>query len=839
MDLAVAAPDYTDHFWLPATVPGDVHSTLIENRLIDHPFFGQNDQKVGWIEQKVWWYRTEFQWDDSLNRDERVLLTFDGLDTFATVYLNGREMAASENMFVPLTVDVTREIRQGKNWIAVKFDPISDRVREKDLSFWSGFSKERMWTRKAQMNFGWDWGPRLVTVGLWKPVRIEKRKCAKWDSVFARTVDIQSNKALVHVHLCAERFVPRVTNYSGEGQDIAPELSAIVHLSLGDSTFTAKTNLRDGEGDVQIIVDNPELWWTHELGQPTLYDLKAVLSVNNEPVDEYQCQFGIRSIEVQQRDEQGESCFTFVLNGVKMFAKGANWIPVDSFIGAAPDTRYQHLVTLAREANMNMLRVWGGGIYEKDVFYDECDRQGILVWQDFMFACAMYPDYNREFMQNVEQEICHVVKSLRNRACLAIWCGNNENDWIYESMASSGTIDTPFYGEKIYHELMPCLLQKLDPTRLYWPSSPFGGNDHNAAESGDRHNWQVWHGHVYPREFGEPERIDYSVEGVSFKNFTKDTSTFVSEFGMHAAANRFTLEKWTSPDRLSWGSSELAYRNKDYHHPKGILLMEGYTGIPSDLDEYYAFSMLTQAEGLKYGIEHYRRRTPHTSGALYWQLNDCWPGTSWAVIDYELLPKAAYYYSKRFFNPILISADMTELPLIPITAINDTRTPYEDEIVIELIDFAGHSVWKHALTVNLPENSVQIVTTVSVEELGKDKCNQVALRIRSLSGAVPDNYYYFCDEKDLCLPVATISCSIDEENETITLQNTCHARMITLDIAQSAVIFTDNFFDLSAGESRVVHVRQLDGQDIAWNTIRVRTLNATHPCVPSIIGRDR
>lgn len=836
-DLTVASPDYTDHFWLPAKVPGDVHSTLIEQHILEHPFFAQNDQKARWVEQKVWWYRTEFTWDDEVGQDERVLLTFDGLDTFATIFLNGREMAASDNMFVPLTLDVTREIRRGKNWLAVKFDPISERVKQKDLTFWSGFSKERMWARKAQMNFGWDWGPRLVTAGIWKPVQLEKRKSATWDSVFAYTTDIQINQATVRVHLSANRFVPRVTDYTGENEVTIEQMSAEVSLSLGTSTFTGSTVFSDDEGDVQITVDNPQLWWTHELGHPTLYDLKAVLFVGDKPVDEYQCQIGIRSIEVQQLDENGASCFTFVLNGVKMFAKGANWIPVDSFIGAAPDTRYEHLISLAREANMNMLRVWGGGIYEKDVFYDECDRQGILVWQDFMFACAMYPDYNREFMQNVEREVYSVVHSLRNHACLAIWCGNNENDWIYESMASSGTIDTPFYGEKIYHEVMPYLLKKLDPTRLYWPSSPFGGSDHNSAESGDRHNWQVWHGHVYPRKLGEPEKIDYSVEGVSFKNFAKDTATFISEFGMHAAANRYTLEKWTSPHELYWGSAQLAYRNKDYHHPKGILLMEGYTGIPRDLDEYYAFSMLTQAEGLKFGIEHYRRRTPHTSGALYWQLNDCWPGTSWAVIDYELLPKASYYYSKKFFNPILISADMTDLSSITITVINDTRVSYDDEIAIEVIDFTGCTVWKDMFAVHVEENSVQTVTSVSANELLKNRFNHVTLRIRSMNGIVPDNYYYLCDQKDLCLPEAKVFCQIDQEHATLTLRANYHARMITVDIDQSAVIFSDNFFDLAAGETRVIQVRQLDGQPITWSTIKVRALNATNPCMPSMVGK--
>jgi beta-mannosidase len=827
-DLVVSHPDYIDHFWMSAKVPGDVHSTLIDKKVIEHPFFGHNDLKCRWIEEKVWWYRTEFHWDEDLQPDERMELTFEGLDTFATIYLNGVELAFSDNMFVPVTLDVTRELVRGKNVVAVKFDPVSKHVGGKEMTYWSGFSKERIWARKAQMNFGWDWGPRLVTVGIWQPVRLAKKKYAKWDSVFARTVSIDEQEAVVAVDLHVQTFRRRPVGYGAASVTEPPRtLTAVVTLQDEDTCVETRVELGGTPTTAELRVPNPKLWWTSDLGTPHLYQLSATLYVDGEAVDKFTSLFGIRSLYVKQKAEDGRNVFTFVLNGKEIFAKGANWIPVDSFMGTAPDSRYRHLISLAREAGMNMLRVWGGGIYEKPVFYEECDKQGILVWQDFMFACALYPDYNVNFMANVEKEIMHVVKRLRNHACLALWCGNNENDWIYESMLSSGTIHTPFYGEKIYHEMMPALLADLDPTRLYWPSSPYGGNDHNSAEEGDRHNWQVWHGHVYPRKFGEPERIDYSVEGVSFKNFSKCLSTFVSEFGMHAASNRYTLERWIPEGQCFWGSDELAYRNKDYHHPKGLLLMEGYTGIPENLDEYVNYSMLTQAEGLKYGVEHYRRRKFQSSGTLFWQLNDCWPGTSWSVIDYHLLPKAAYFYAKRFFAPILLSANIDDAGHVELWVVNDTLQNYKDQIHVEVIDFTGNVAWEHIQDVCVADNGkLKFLELTEAEMLRGVDARHAVLRLSSKSGKAPTNMYYFRDHKHLLLPCAALTVEVDTAAKTVTVSTDHHARMVNIAFHQPHVTWSDNYFDLIAGETKVVEIGHFDGDDVDFPTIRVSAINA-------------
>lgn len=813
-DLEVAPTEYIDYFWMTTAVPGDVHSTLIDRKLIEDPFYGHNDLKCQWVEEKVWWYRTTFEFDGTDSRDERYDLLFEGLDTFATVYLNGVELGSTDNMFISHSFEVTRELKKGKNVLAVKFDPIDVHVKEKVQYYWSGFSKERIWTRKNQSHWGWDWGPRLVAAGIWKDVHLHKRTYASIESVFAKTTSILEDKAYVDVEIEVDSFC--------RGKDYQVQ----VELSIGEEKFTGSAVVQGKKAVVTVEVENPKLWWTHDLGTPHLYLLKVELYADGEKIDEKQEDFGIRTIEVLRVDEEGNHCFTFVLNGEKVFAKGANWIPIDSFIAAVPDSRYKHLIRLSKDANMNMLRVWGGGIYERDVFYDECNRLGILVWQDFMFSCALYPDYNKNFMANVRNEIIQVVKTLRNHPSVALWCGNNENDWLYEALFSSGEITDPFYGEKIYHELMPEILDELDPTRLFWPSSPFGGNDHNSREQGDSHNWQVWHGNIEPRTFGEPQTVNYSVNGLSFKNFKNDDTAFASEFGMHASSNRYTLERNIPEDQFFWGSEEMAYRNKDIHHPKGILLMEGYTGVPKDLEEYIAYSMLTQAEGLKYGIEHYRRNKPKTSGALFWQLNDCWPGTSWSVIDYYLLPKASYHYAKKFYHPILLTIDHDPGSELKVWIVNDRLEGYEDEVELAVYDFHGEKAFSKKWNVSVEANSVfELDAIIEEKALGGLKPEEAVIILRSLNDKTYENTYYFRDQKDVKLPDAELTVTFSKEDNEITLSSNALARMVTIEIDIEQLVLEDNFFDLQPNGTKTLKVSQAEGKEIPWETLRVKAIN--------------
>lgn len=839
--LEIASPGFTDYFWMEVQVPGDVHSALVRKKVIDDPFVGHNDLKCRWVEDKEWWYRTAFDLDEEPDADEIAELWFDGLDTFATVYLNGLEIGSTENMLVEHGFDVTGLLQKGRNVLAVRIDPVHRRVKDKEKTYWCGFEKDRIWTRKAAMNFGWDWGPRLVTAGIWKDVYIRTWKTARIFSVFPRTVSASENRAVVAVDAeilrRADGRAPLEVEVglTGDGRTVAARTvlapdgragtGAAAHLVTDGCPPVAGARLQAAA--VTLEVERPRLWWTHDTGEPYLYRLAVTLKdADGRVLDRYEQDVGIRELVLEGKHESGENLFCFRLNGVRLFAKGANWIPVHSFIGAAADERYVKLLALARDAGMNMLRVWGGGIYEKDVFYRECDRLGILVWQDFMFANALYPDYNRDFMANVRDEVAKAIRRLRKHACLALWCGNNEIDWLYEKEQAAGRANAPLYGKRIWHGLIPDLLRRLDPTRHYQPSSPWGGNDHNSMEAGNHHNWQVWHGNVEPCRFGEPLLQDISVEGVSFKNYKKDTSRFSNEFGMHASSNRHTLKKYIPEGEFYWKSDELAYRNKDIYHEKGLLLMEGYTGVPRDLDQYIRYSMLTQAEGLKYGVEHFRRRKPFTGGALIWQLNDCWPGTSWSLIDYELLPKASYYYARKFFAPVAVSIDHDPGKPAAVWLVNDRREAVEDELVLEVKTFEGKTLRTEAMRIAAGPGEVRQVAVFSEEDLlNGGRPESAVIRLRSRGGLFPDNVYYLRDFKELALPKARLAVRRAAGGSAITVATDNLARFVMLDMPQEEVVCSDNFFDLLPGESRTIELRHLSGARIRLDDIRVSALN--------------
>ncbi|TCL61943.1 beta-mannosidase [Hydrogenispora ethanolica] len=802
--------------WLDAAVPGDVHSTLLRHGRIADPFYSTNVEKCRWIEDKVWWYRMEFSFDRPLADGAICELCFDGLDTFATVYLNDRELGSHENMFTPAVFDVTGRLRPGLNRLAVRFDSTIAATAGKDYEkMWYSYSPNRAWVRKAQMNFRWDWGPRLITAGIWRDVALNVYQTAKIDSVFAHTAALREDAADLQLEIAATVWRPEAG------------LHAEITLSRPGQRLTDTVALREGRAALRLTVPEPKLWWTHDLGEPALYDLTVLLKDGATMVDSYSTPIGIRTLTVQQRTEDGQKRFTFVLNGVPTFAKGANWIPAHSFIGAIGEDAYRQWIAIAKEGRMNMLRVWGGGIYEKEWFYRECDRQGIMVWQDFMFACSSYPDFDPEFMANVREEVRYAVTALRNHPSLAIWCGNNEIQWIHGQKLSD-LQDLRLYGEKIYHDLMPELLAELDPTRLYWPSSPFGGNDPNSDDEGDKHNWQVWAGQVYPHRHGEKLVVDNTPAGISFKKFAQDYGKFVSEFGIHAAPVLRTLQECLPQEELYWGSFGLRYRNKDKRPNRGFLMMQSYTGLPSDLGQYIDYSMLAQAEGLKYGLEHYRRRKPECSGALIWQLNDCWPAISWSIVDFHGRPKASYYYVRRAFQPILLSFKEEGPDTVSLWAINDTLQEYRDRVEIGLADFFGNSEYREVLEIAVPANR-----SVKLREFSKNRINVTYTNFEFLyaqpgDAAAGGNLFFFEDYKDLNLPPCRLEVNRDravEDRLELRIRTDNFAKFVKIEHRLDGATLSDNYFDLRPGEEKIVTLQGLPGSLLRPEEIQVAALN--------------
>lgn len=814
-DREIIAATLSTTDWLDVEVPGDVHSTLLKYGKIEDPFYSTNVEKCRWVEDKVWWYKKEFVFNEDIKENQVVELKFDGLDTFATIYLNGAEIGKHENMFTPASFVITSKLLRGTNYIAIKLDSTISVTDKKDYDkMWYSYNHNRVWARKSQMNFRWDWGPRIITAGIWKDVTLEVYNTAKLDNVFVRTLNIERNFAELLIQVEAVEFKVDAT------------LEAEISLIYKDEKILKTIFLIDGKASLKLKVANPKLWWSHDLGDPNLYELSVNLKNREAVIDTYTTKVGIRTIEVMQTDSKDHNKFTFVLNGVQTFSKGSNWIPAHNFIGAIKDETYIKWIAMAKEGNMNMLRVWGGGIYEKDIFYEECDKQGLLVWQDFMFTCSSYPDFDDTFMSNVKAEIIHVVKRLRNFPCLAIWCGNNEIQWIHSQKELELT-DPRLYGLKIYEELMPEILSSLDPSRLYWPSSPFGGSDPNSDDIGDKHNWQVWAGQIYPQIKGEGVKVDNTPYGISFKRFATDMTKFSSEFGMHASPVIETLKSCIPENELYYGSFEMKFRNKDKKPNRGKLLMESYTGLPSDLEEYIDFSMLAQAEGLKYGIEHYRRRKPECSGAIIWQLNDCWPTMSWSIVDYYLRPKAGYYYVKRVYKPILLSFKEESSDVISLWVTNDTLNEYKDNIEVGVKDFFGNVEYLEKLNISVPAN-----TSVKVKELSKNRMNVSYtnfefLYVVSDNKDVDSNILFFEDYKDLNLPY----CNLEVEKEIISnqkmklsIKTDNFARFVKLSGSIDAIRLSDNYFNIMPGEKKIVIIDGIisDGIDIAVSAINQR-----------------
>ncbi|TLS52688.1 glycoside hydrolase family 2 protein [Paenibacillus antri] len=817
---AVHEAGFEESGWLEAAVPGDVHSTLLTHGVIEDPYYSTNDQACRWIERKIWVYRLEFDAPD--HRDfSSTLLRFDGLDTLAEVFVNGQSATVCENMFVPAVAELTGKLKDRGNVVVVRFDSVVAYAEKQDVSrFWSKVNYERIWLRKCACNFSWDWSPRVVTVGIWKDAWLQQIRKAKIEHLFFRTLSIGPDVAEVAVDVEVGRFD------NGESR-----LTAEILLEGCDRPDRYEVEVVDERATLRFRVDEPELWWTFDHGNPFLYELTVRLKADGRIVDTAVEEVGIRTIEVALRSETGSPRFTFVLNGKPIYAKGANWIPAHNFIGAIRDERYADLIALSREANMNMLRVWGGGVYEKAAFYRECSRQGLLVWQDFMFSCSEVPDYDAGFMANVREEIVANVKMLRSYPCVAIWAGNNENQAIHsEKMYYRG--DYRFYGEKIFHELIPELLESLDATRLYWPSSPWGGNDANSFDEGDTHNWAVWAGDVYPRKYGEPSKMDVSPYGISYRRYAEDTSKFSSEFGIHGSTVKETLRRNIPESELYYGSFELDYRNKDYEPEKADITMAGYSGLPTDLDQYIDFSMLCQAEGLKFGVEHFRRRKPENSGSLIWQLNDCWPGISWSLIDYYLFPKASYYYARRFYQPILLSFKEEE-GRISVWATNDSYEPYEDTVTLSVQNCFGNATYECAYSVRVEPNGSKSIVEFAPEEIewrfGVIDKRSHFIAIRSARDDVYDNHFFFAEQKQLRFAPCRLKVSMEERpgEIRITVATDRFARFVKLECGIDHTMFSDNYFNLAPGEKKTIFAANRKGTPVAPSDIRVGALNGS------------
>ena len=615
---AVAGTDtFTAGF--PATVPGTIHTDLLANGLIPDPFWRDNEKRLQWVGEEDWTYRTTFRADTRFLEAEVVELLFHGLDTFAEVLLNGEPILETDNMFRRWRVEVTRRLRDGENRLEIRFrSPLPEGLaayRALPYPLPAGNDRgdppARVFIRKAAYHYGWDWGPRFVTQGIWRPVELVAWRGARLRDAHITTDSISPRQAL----LTAQVEVEATRGEAGQ-REAGGGVPVTLSISSPEESFPAvfyEAVLEPGLNrySLPFHIPEPRLWWPNGVGEPHFYTVRVVLNAGVR-TDTLSTRLGIREVElVTEPDEFGES-FYFRVNGIPVFMKGANSIPLDHFSPRATRQEYEDLFRDVVAANMNMLRVWGGGIYEEDTFYDLADQNGILVWQDFMFANGMYPG-DSAFLANVREEARQQVRRLRNHPSIAIWCGNNEMEEGWQRWGWARAYDTPEDSaavrgayEATFHGILPEVVAEEDPARRFWPSSPsLGWGDPESLNRGDSHYWGVWHGR-------EP-----------FHVFTEKLPRFASEYGFQAFPPMATIRSFTEPEDRSLFNPVLLVHQK---HPIGneIIMeaMERSYPVPSSLEDFVYLSQLLQARGMRMAFEAHRRAVPRTMGTLYWQLND-------------------------------------------------------------------------------------------------------------------------------------------------------------------------------------------------------------------------
>jgi beta-mannosidase len=629
--------------WRPASVPGCVHDDLIRAGVIADPFLRQHEAGCQWVDEEDWTYRTEFEWSGSPDLPVRCL-RFDGLDTVCEIWLNGEKIATHDNMFLPLEVEVTDRLLEGKNELEVRFLSAVRTGDERRRSFFereaisqdTAFFDERAFVRKAPYMSGWDWGPRLVSCGIWRPVRL-----------------LEFAARILSFEVFAEPLeAGRWRVWSEAAVD-------------GAESFYTRFDGRQFEGGFDVVLEEPRLWWPNGEGEPNLYEAEAWIEGHRMTR-----KVGLRTVRLlREEDSRGES-FEFEVNGRRIFARGANWIPNDSFPSRITGGDYRSQIELAKSLGMNMLRVWGGGLYEDDAFYDACDELGILVWQDFPFACSYYPD-DPEFQSAVRVEALFHVERLRSRPSLAIWCGNNECDMIWEGKWG-GEERTPgrYFGDDVFGDTLAGVCRDLDPGRAYVRSSPIGGQKDDRAW-GNVHNWDVWHGRGY------------------WVHYAESHCRFCTEFGF---ASSCRAESWRltgiQPSEHPPEDAVVRWHDKT-HKPWDIFkaMVEAHYPPSTDLEEWIYFSQLNQRDALRFGIEHYRT-SGYCRGTLIWQLNDCWPVESWAVQDYSRNLKPAGWELVRLYGPLMVSLRIEGEELV-VRAANDGCARFEGEIELGLVKGSG------------------------------------------------------------------------------------------------------------------------------------------------------
>ncbi|WP_459191525.1 beta-mannosidase [Halosimplex sp. J119] len=804
--------------WREGRVPGGVYTDLLDAGAIPDPFVGDNELDVQWVGRTDWEYRRTVDVDDRLLEHDRVVLRCDGLDTVATVFVNGQRVGESVNMHVGNEFDVTGALHAGENEVAVRFRSPVEYGEERAAAHpyevpcirYPVDQPGRPFIRKAQCHYGWDWGPCLPTMGIYRDI------------------------SLIGYSDPRIRHVKTEQDHAGEGIDLTVRVGIDaptggtydLSVDVAGQTVAESIALDQGEQEVEVTLpldeETVERWWPNGYGDQPLYDLTTAVGD-----DTHTDRIGFREIELVVEPDGAGTSFYFEVNGEPVYAKGANTIPTAPLYGDVTDERYEHLIRSAADANMNMLRVWGGGYYEEDAFYELCDEYGILVWQDFMFSCSLYPA-NEAFLDTVEAEVRYQVRRLANHPSIALWCANNENEEALENWYGDHERHEDHREDyrQLYAETVGPACREEDPSRTYWPGSPSSGPDEldpYVFEKGDIHYWDVWHS-------GQP-----------FEEYLTTEPRFVSEFGYQSFPSLDSLRTvLTEPEEFNPTSPTMEHHQRNPGGNTTILRrMADYFRIPFDFADFVYLSQLLQAEAMSTAIEHWRRRKPTTMGALYWQLNDLWPVASWASVEYDGKWKAQQYAARRQFAPLLLSfhpafeggggidnaqaedpddPDWDDLTAQTLWVTSDETAPVSGDVTVEVRTFDGDLVRDETVGVAIDAHESTALTTVERADL-TDDIDPSDVMVRATfepdgpSADTPTTYpatAFFTDYKRLSLPETDLSVEIDGADVTVAADEA--ALFVELDPGTLPGAFSDNYVHLTAGERRTLTFDAYDGR---------------------------
>jgi beta-mannosidase len=811
---AVANADRADvKEWHPAQVPGVVHTDLLQNKLIPDPFDKDNEFHLQWIGLADWEYQTTFQVDAAALAHEHLDLVFAGLDTFADVYLNDQSILHADNMFRTWRVPAKTILKPGPNTLRIVFHSAVEHMLPyvKSLPYvlpsisTHNFGNEENiatapYTRKAPYQYGWDWGPRFLTEGIWQPIRLEM-----WDAL-----------RIDNFHIHQENITPALANVTAdvdiEASQPTTATLVLAHDELSgpqtaDGIQTLQLNAGMNHISVPLRIVTPNLWYPVGYGPQNRYRFSASIKIGKQVVARSETKTGLRSIELRRAPDQWGKSFEFIVNGIIVYAKGADVIPFDSFPNRVTPEIHRNILQSAVDAHMNMVREWGGGYYESDDFYDICDELGLMVWQEFAFGGDMIPG-DVAFQENVRQEAIDQIKRLRDHPSIVIWCGNNEVEtgwWHWSDRQDFKESISPETRDWVWQDyvimfadiLKSAVAQYGDPTP-YWPSSPSANfeeipdNQHN----GDMHYWAVWH------------------QQAPASDYTLQFPRFMTEYGFQSFPEMRTIRAYAhNPEDFDIRSTVMQAHQKNKGGNERILtyMLREYRE-PKDFASFVYLSQVQQAEIIKIGAEHLRRDRPRTMGSLYWQLNDCWPVASWASIDYYGRWKALQYYARRFYDDVLISPFLHD-DKVDVYVVSDKLQPLSGTIHMRLLDFSGNTLLEQNKDVQIPAQSSTIYFTTDQGEFAAKGNLHKSFAVFDLEIAgkrVSRNLVFFDRTHDLDLPVAPRIDSIiaqDGRDFTVTLKASELARNVYLSFGDLDVQASDNYFDLLPSEPVTIRLK--------------------------------